>query len=64
MNGFLVGLLVFLGIALGVGIFVLATWVIVWNVNDIIAVGANFWNVFWILLTTSVLFGGMNKVVS
>lgn len=52
------------GAALGIGALVLAAWMIVWNVNDIAAVGANFWNVFWIMLVALCLFGGTSRVIS
>lgn len=38
---------------LAVGVFMV--FVIVWNVQDIGAVGANFWNVAWIILAAIVL---------
>lgn len=52
-----------IGIILGVVAFAIAMMlltvqVFVWNINDIIANGANFWNVFWLLLFGATLFGG------
>lgn len=38
--------------------------IIMLNIQDIWDEGANFWNVFWILLTLSVLLGGTNKATS
>ena len=57
-------LLFIVGVAVSVAAFIFATWIVVWNVNDIIAVGANFWNVFWILLVGVCLFGGSAKAAS
>ncbi|GAA5198747.1 hypothetical protein [Microbacterium jejuense] len=51
--------LILFGIALAVAGFVFATWVVVWNLTDMQNVGINFWNVFWILLVGTVLFGGV-----
>jgi hypothetical protein len=53
-----------LALAAAVGIWVLATWIIVWNVNDMLAVGVNFWNVFWTLLGLSMALGGTGAAVS
>lgn len=64
MNGFLIVLGFLAAAALAVAVFVFGTWVVVWNVNDIAAVGANFWNVFWILLVGTVFFGGASKATS
>lgn len=61
-------ILVIVGVIVALALFVAAlifgTWVYVWNINDIIAHGANFWNVFWILLTTLVFFGSASKATS
>lgn len=61
-------LLIILGIiataAAAVAVFILAVWILVWNLTDIQNVGFNFWNVFWIALTTTALFGGTNKALS
>jgi len=64
MNGFTVALLVLLGIAIAVGAFILAVWIFVWNINDMLANGVNFWNVFWPLLAATLLFGGSAKAAS
>jgi hypothetical protein len=32
--------------------------VVSWNVTDIINVGANFWNIFWLALAALWTFGG------
>lgn len=50
-------LLVF-ALVVAIALFILGVNVYVWNINDIIANGANFWNVFWLLLFGSMLFGG------
>lgn len=52
------------GIAVAVAAFVFATWIVVWNLNDMAAVGVNFWNTFWILLVGVCLFGGSAKAAS
>lgn len=64
MDKFLFVLLILAGLAIGVGLWILGVWIVVWNVNDIAAVGANFWNVFWIMLVASFLFGGTSRAVS
>jgi hypothetical protein len=48
MNGFVIFLLILVGIAAAIGLFVLGVWMVVWNANDIAANGANFWNVAWL----------------
>jgi len=58
MNGFVVFLLVVGAIALGIAGFVLATWMVVWNVSDIQAHGINFWNAFWLLVVLAAIGGG------
>lgn len=40
-------------IALGIGLFILSVWMVVWNVNDIYNNGLNFWNAFWLMLVAS-----------
>lgn len=57
-------LLILLVIAAAIGAFILAVWVVVWNVNDIADKGANFWNIFWILLVLSGVVGGTSKAAS
>lgn len=64
MNGFVVFLLVVLAIAVAILIFIGGTWVVVWNINDMINVGVNFWNTFWVLLVGTVFFGGAAKAGS
>lgn len=64
MNGFAIFLLVLIGIGISIMALIFGTWVYVWNINDIIAHGANFWNVFWIVLTSLVFFGGASKAAS
>ncbi len=52
------------GIAISVALFVFGVWIVVWNLNDMAAVGVNFWNTFWILLVGCALFGGSAKAAS
>lgn len=44
-------------VALAVGALTLASFTILWNTQDIITNGLNFWNVFWLTLTGVALFG-------
>lgn len=44
-------------IALGIGVFVLSVWMVVWNVTDIYDNGLNFWNTFWLMLVGVGFFG-------
>lgn len=55
---------ILVGLLIAAAIFIFGTWIVVWNVNDIIAHGANFWNIFWILLVGAFLFGGSAKAAS
>jgi hypothetical protein len=61
---FLLILLFLLLLAIGVAAFLVGVQITVWNLNDIAAKGANFWNVFWLLLVGVALFGGASKAVS
>jgi hypothetical protein len=61
MNALGIILLILLIIAAAIAAFILGVWVVVWNVNDIAAHGANFWNIFWILLVLTGLVGGTTK---
>ena len=45
----MIALFVF-GVLLGLAFLGFLVWVIVINVHDIATVGANFWNIFWIVL--------------
>lgn len=38
-----------------------AAWVVVMNLHDIAANGANFWNVLWLLVVGVLLFGGSSR---
>lgn len=53
MNGFLV----FVGIVIGLAVVCFIAAVVSWNVTDIVNVGANFWNVFWLALVGLFVFG-------
>jgi hypothetical protein len=53
-----------LALALAVGAFLLAVWVLVWNINDMIDNGVNFWNVFWSLLALAWTIGGTGRALS
>ena len=64
MNGFGILLVILLSIAVAIGAFVFGTWVVVWNVSDMIDNGVNFWNVFWILLVLAGITGGTSKAAS
>lgn len=39
------------------GLAVLAVFMLIWNITDIQNVGANFWNVTWIILAALYLLG-------
>lgn len=57
-------LLFILLFSLGILAFLFGVQVIAWNVNDIADKGANFWNVFWIMLVAASVFGGTSKASS
>lgn len=58
MKDALIGTAMVIGaFALIVGAITLASFTILWNTQDIIDNGLNFWNVFWLTLTGVVLFG-------
>lgn len=54
-------LIVLVALAAIVGLGVFVVFVYVWNINDIIANGANFWNIFWLLLVSVGVFGGVSN---
>jgi len=58
MNGFVVFLLVVGAFAVAIAGFILATWMVVWNVTDIQQHGINFWNAFWLLIVLASIGGG------
>lgn len=53
---------VIVAILLGIAAFVFGTWVAVWNVQDMIDYGVNFWNMFWLLLVVACVSGGVSKI--
>lgn len=53
----MVVLVLIAGLLLRVVIFAIAAWIVAMNINDMIAVGVNFWNVLWTLLATSLVIG-------
>lgn len=55
-------LLVAVVITAAVGWFVLAVWMIVWNVTDAQNVGVNFWNMFWIVVAGLMIFSPSSAV--
>lgn len=53
------GLAIFFGILIGLAVLCFGAAVVAWNVTDIVNVGANFWNVFWLALVGILAFGGL-----
>lgn len=51
-------------LAVAIGGFILAVWMLVWNITDMQNVGVNFWNVFWSLLALTFVLGGSAKWAS
>lgn len=43
---------------------VLAVFILYWNITDIINVGVNFWNVFWIVFAALTLLGILRNTTS
>ena len=54
--GAFVGLIFVLGCLFTIGKLVLVGFMVYWNVTDIVNVGPNFWNVFWLVLAAGILF--------
>jgi hypothetical protein len=44
--------------------FVFGVHVVLWNVVDIAANGANFWNIFWLMLVAVIFLGGASKAAN
>lgn len=50
---FLLGLLAVVLILLNVALFIFALFaLIVWGIMDLVNVGPNFWNIFWIVVSS------------
>ena len=60
----MVVLVVLLGLLIRVAIVVFAAWIVAMNINDMIAVGVNFWNVLWTLLATSLVIGSASSATN
>lgn len=58
--GLIVGVFILM-VILGIAWLAFLVWVIVINVQDIQNVGANFWNIFWIVLAGLGILGTLNS---
>lgn len=60
----MVVLVLIAGLLLRVVIVAIAAWIVAMNINDMIAVGVNFWNVLWTLLATSLVIGSASSATN
>lgn len=51
-------------VLLNVGLYLFGIYIVAINLNDIIAKGANFWNVAWILLTVYCMYRGTSITIT